>query len=142
MDEVNIRIIRMVERILENESLTSNLEDEAAKALINWGVALVEMLGKQTAGMEDAEAEEALYPQEKAVRRLMRLINRWALHLGEDNSATSQQFMPQILEQIVRIYGDKKIIPERPDWEAFLSHSLVDSPTHLVVSLRNFTDTF
>ncbi len=54
--------------ILDSESLTDDLEDAAAKHLLNWGVALAERLAIEAAG-DDVE------PSVGGLRRLIKRVN-------------------------------------------------------------------
>lgn len=75
------RAIRAAEGILGNERLTSDLDDEAASILLDWGVAWAERVARSTAHLDDESASESMYPQLKAIRKLMRLISRWGANL-------------------------------------------------------------
>jgi len=48
MDELTRRAQDLAESILENESLTADLDDAAAKVLIDWGVACAEIIAHST----------------------------------------------------------------------------------------------
>ena len=63
---------RFVERILETENLTDELEDDLAQRLLDWGIARLPAL---LAGIEDVEAGGA---RVNALMALMRSINRMA----------------------------------------------------------------
>lgn len=73
MANLEARIRMAAESILENEALRDGLYDEeAAGALLNWGVSRAESLARQTADIEDdEEADEAMYPRMKALRKMM-----------------------------------------------------------------------
>jgi len=63
MTDLNHR--RAVERILEDESLTADLTDDAARTLLDWGVARAKGLWQEKAKLAD-------------LRRAMKRINREA----------------------------------------------------------------
>ncbi len=83
MDDADVtkRVNQAVERILENERLTADLDDEVAEALVEWGVAWAEMIARSSAGLDDLAAEEVTSPKERALRRLMRRVNKWVAQL-------------------------------------------------------------
>jgi hypothetical protein len=90
---VNTQIL--TDRILENENLTSNLEDEAADRLLRWGTSRVESLVQ---GMDDEEqAGEAV----NALMAVMRKVNRIA---GNTESAVAEEIVPD-LETLLELYA-------------------------------------
>ncbi len=102
MRELERRVQSAVESILGNESLTADLDDPAAKALLDWGIACAERIAGRTAGLNDEQAEEIIYRGLRATRRLMRLVQRWASHQTGMDTA----LLDQILEQAAIIYPD------------------------------------
>ena len=82
MDEFADRSRRAVESLLENESLTSSLDDAAAQVLLKWGTDCAKLIVSSTAGLDAASAEDAMYPRMRALRRLMRRVNKWAARRG------------------------------------------------------------
>ena len=48
MAEIQQRIQRAAESILENEALSADLDDDAAKLLLDWGVKRAEQIAIQT----------------------------------------------------------------------------------------------
>ena len=65
-DHLESRTRRAVESLLENESLTADLDDAAAKELLDWGIAHAKEIISDTADMDDEGAEEAMYPRMSA----------------------------------------------------------------------------
>lgn len=72
---------RAAERVLENEALTADLDDDAAKVLLDWGLALADRAAHETATAPEADA--ALDERLAAVRRLLRRVGRWAANPEE-----------------------------------------------------------
>jgi len=60
----------LVERLLDDESLTADLKDEAAKRLLKWGVARVEEIAA-----DSVIAEEERWDRLADVRNVMKRIN-------------------------------------------------------------------
>jgi hypothetical protein len=99
MDEIDQRARRAAERILEDERLTDNLEDEAAQVLIDWGIARAEAIARTT---EDAPT---MQNRLQAVRRLMRYVNRWIPRRVEADNETNREILTKILELAAVAYG-------------------------------------
>ena len=119
MDELTQRVNRAAEGILENESLTADLDDAPAQALLDWGVACARMIAESTAGLGEVEAEKAMSPRLRATRRLMRLVSKWVA--GRHQSG----LLIEVLEQAAIIYG-----------KDFLS----DDPLLMIASLRRLCE--
>jgi hypothetical protein len=82
---------RLAEQILNDESLTEELDDDDANTLIDWGLAQVEAIAQRPAQVSfavDANAPE-LAPEDQAkhVRKLMKRVSRLVAqraHLAHD----------------------------------------------------------
>lgn len=92
----------MVERILEDESLTTDLVDYAAQMLLDWGVAQARATVRRSEDMPRAELDARL----TTLRRTMKRINRRAGRVPPDVQARRVQTLLADLEQ------------EQPDAEA------------------------
>lgn len=75
------RIRLAAESLLDNEALRSGLNDEdAARLLLDWGLSWAKTLVGETAAIEDEiEAEDAIAPRLKALRRLMMALKDLAI---------------------------------------------------------------
>ena len=104
MDDLEKRRTQAASSILENEGLTADLNDETADELLNWGLALAEKLVMDSQDLDDDAAEEAMYTPLKALRKMLRAINKW-LNSGD---AT---YLETILNQTPLIYGETAVIP-------------------------------
>jgi hypothetical protein len=78
MTSIQERIQRAAESILENEALTADLDDEAAKELLDWGIACARKIASETADLDDEAAEEAMYQPMRSLRKMLRAANKWA----------------------------------------------------------------
>lgn len=85
----------LIDRILETENLTDNLEDEDADALINWGIAQVDPL---VGGVDD---EDVAGEKINQLMHLMRQINS----IAGDPSSVSQQKLRKFIDQYVETFG-------------------------------------
>jgi hypothetical protein len=138
--ELDRRRQRAAESILDNESLTSNLNDDAARLLIDWGLFCAEQIVLSTAGMADAEAEDATYPRLRATRRLMRFVNRWIrqrLNMMPDESTT---LLGRIVQQAEIIYGQSFVPPKPERQRAFAVMVFGDEPADIIQNLRDFIE--
>jgi hypothetical protein len=71
---------RLAEQILNDESLTEELDDDDANTLIDWGLAQVEAIAQRPAPVSFAVDADAAEPepedQAKKVRKLMKRVSR------------------------------------------------------------------
>jgi hypothetical protein len=139
MKELQQRVNRAAEGILENERLTADLDDASAKVLIDWGVACAERIARSTAGLNDKEAEDAMYPRLRATRRLMRRVNSWVANRHTMDAATSAASLDEIIAQAEIIYGDDFVPPSRARRDAFLRlhFEYAKDPQQLITQLRD-----
>ena len=72
-----------VEQILEDESLTADLVDEAAQVLLDWSTAQVEAAFAETEELSQAELDACV----ARLRRLLKRINRQAGQATADRQA-------------------------------------------------------
>ncbi len=138
MDDVTQRVRRVAERILENESLTADLDDEAAQALLDWGLDWGEKIARNTADLEDTAAEELMSPKLRALRRLMRTVNRW---LGAQQEADAEQrasYLANITAHAATIHGGEFTPPDEDHCQDFLMRQaeLADQPSVVIANLR------
>ena len=131
MDDLGRRMQRAAERILENESLTADLDDDAAQVLLDWGVRCAEQIARDTVGLSANQVEEAMYPRLRALRRLMRAVNRWAIKCQPMDAET----LAEMLEQAAIVYHSY-VPPGTVPQEAFLASSTPEA----IARLRAFIE--
>jgi len=90
--------------ILENERLTADLNDSDADMLLQWGLTLAEKIVLDSQSLDDEQAEEAMYTPMKAVRKMMRAVNKWIF-------SGNSKYLETILKQARIIYGETAVIP-------------------------------
>ena len=135
MEDLERRTQRAVERILGNESLTADLDDDAAKVLLDWGVACAKQIARSPAGFFGAQGNETMDLRLRDLRRLMRAVNRWA---------SRQQQMDA--EQLAKLLAYAETIyagfgpPDSARQQAFLGQSLAASPPEAIARLRAFIE--
>ena len=84
----------LIDRLLESENLTDNLEDDDANTLINWGVAQIKPLVKGITD-EDAAGEKVNHLMD-----LMRQVNSIVGNL----STVSEEKIQTLLEQFTQTF--------------------------------------
>lgn len=135
MDNLKQRTQHAAERVLENESLTSNLDDDAARVLLDWGVRCAEQIARDTFGLSDELAEEAMYPRMRALRRLLRAVNRWA----PMRQPMDVETLNKLLAQAAIVYKGYTL-PGSMRQAIFLRQGLTDSTTESIAQLRAFIE--
>ncbi|NIP25638.1 MAG: hypothetical protein GWO38_17915 [Phycisphaerae bacterium] len=138
MDELSRRIRRVTESILENESLTADLNDEAAEALLDWMIDCAKMVAQSTATLDEQAAEEAMSSRLRAIRRLMRLVNNWISQGPPAELVANQDQLDKILEQATIIYGQDFTTFDSNRLNTFWEQEVdsVKEPQQLIESLR------
>ena len=136
VDELAGRVQRAAESILENEGLAGGLDDTAAQALLDWGVACAKQVAQATSGLAQVQAEAAMADRLRAVRRMMRLVNGWAA--GGQAGAGGAAWLDQVLEQAAVVYGGAFTPPDATRRAAFLGQlaGLANNPPGMIASLR------
>ena len=142
MYEVTRRIERAAESILGNEGLTADLDDPAAKVLLDWGVACAERIAGSTDGLGDSEAEEVISPRLRATRRLMRRVNQWVAGRPNMDTEEEAELLNQIIEQAAIIYGDSFVPPGENQRTSFVARQgeLNDDATQFIAGLRELLE--
>jgi hypothetical protein len=141
VDELAGRVQRAAESILESEGLAGDLDDTAAQALLEWGVACAKKTAQATSGLTQVEAEATMADRLRAVRRMLRLVNGWAAS-GPDRATGGQAggaaWLDQVLEQAAVVYGAAFTPPDAARRAAFLGQvaGLADNPPGKIASLR------
>jgi hypothetical protein len=112
MNAIIQRVNRAAQSILENENLTADLNDEAAQVLLDWGIAQAKAITMETVEIgDDEEAAEFVYPKMKALRRMLRTVNKWYAKVKSFDKDYGTSALERILEQAAVIYGEEFIPP-------------------------------
>ena len=93
-----------VERLLDDERLTANLDDAAATVLLNWGVRITKEVVADTATLTDEEAEAVMYPRLRALRAVMRYASSWFGKRGTANVDKNRQIIGKIMVKTAVIH--------------------------------------
>ena len=131
MIEIQSRIQRAAESILENEALTADLDDAAAKLLLDWGVTLSQQIAIQTIEMDESQAEESMYGPMRALRKMLRGANNWAIAPGEKNLRRILETAPMVFAG----YTD----PSDEELKAFIAQTPLTKPERLI-GLQRFLE--
>ena len=86
-----------IERLLEDERLTADLNDAAATVLLDWGMRQTKEIVADTEMLSNEEAEAAMYPRLRGLRTVMRYANNW---FGKRGTAVLEKNQ-QLIEKIV-----------------------------------------
>lgn len=70
------RAQQAAEQLLDDESLTGEMQDAEAQTLLDWGLAFSRRLSEHTFGMDDATAEAYLSAALPNLRRVIRRTNK------------------------------------------------------------------
>ncbi len=139
---VEQRARRAIEALLENESLTSDLDDAAAKTLLDWGIACARQVAAATAGLEDADADALMATRLSALRQMLRGVNHWAG--GQEGAGTEadSQALQKILENAAVAYADR-FTPPAAEQVQLILHEMVAAnrpAEQAIASLRRSLD--
>jgi hypothetical protein len=138
-EELTQRINQVTQSILENESLTADLDDTAAKELLDWGIACARKIAQDTTGLNNSEAEETMSPRLRATRRLIRSVNSWIARRGEMDVEASSSSLSEIIEHAATIYGESFTPPDNERRAAFLRQQ-TDNPQQMIANLRGLLE--
>ena len=141
-DQLTNRETHVVESILENERLTANLNDDAAKVLLDWGIACAKTVVQSTTGLNDEDAEEEMYPQLRALRRMMRTTNRWHSNQQQGKTERSVGSVAKIVELAATVYGENYTPPADDQINMFVEQQtqFVNDSPQLIANLQAFVE--
>ena len=115
MSDLEKRRKRAVEYILENEALTSDLEDAAALKLNKWGMRLAVFVADETGNMKHDKGLEHIGERIRSLRRLMRNINRLSGRVNRLDEDAHRDRFQLIIKHAKELYG--KRFPDLSDEE-------------------------
>lgn len=106
------RIQRAAEQIVDDSSLTEDMEDAPAARLIEWGVTIAKRLAASTVGLDDMEAEEQLSLKLMSLRSTMRRINKLVGLLGTLSPEEIAEKFRLIREAAAQVPGLRANLPD------------------------------
>jgi hypothetical protein len=111
---VDNRLRRAAEKIQGNESLTAELDDQAAQALLAWALQAARTIAWRTDGLDDLEAEQILNVRLRALRGLMRTVSAWTAEgPGVDPAQDEARWLA--LQQAAQIVYGPDYTPAQPE---------------------------
>jgi hypothetical protein len=127
---------RIADALRGNERLTEGLPADAAESLLAWGLELAREIVRDTAGLDDAAAEDVLQPRVRAVRRLMMAAGR------ATNPAEETPEVEEWLKQAAVALGDRFRPPARSKDQDLRQQWQAQSgqPGRQIALLRHFID--
>ena len=128
------RLQREMESLYANEGLTGDIDDSTARLLLDWAEHQVHQVVDTTAEMEDAAAEEVMYPRMKALRRIARYVNQALSGQGEPSDLAEK-----IVAQARILYGEAFVEPDINKVQTLLSVSKTE-PGFLFQTLRHLLE--
>lgn len=115
MSDLENRHKRAVEYILENEALTSDLDNAAALKLNEWGIRLAAFLADETGDMKHDKGLEHIGERIRSLRRVMRNINRLCGRVNRLDEDARRDRFELIVKHARELYGER--FPDLPDEE-------------------------
>ncbi len=119
----------LVDRLLETENLTDNLEDDDADQLLKWGVAHVDAL------IENISSDEAVGDQVNQLMSIMRGVNS----LSGDPASATREAVSDLANRFQQLFGVGGKIDEAGH-EALSAQLLNMSPHDAFVNLLKWLD--
>jgi hypothetical protein len=138
MADVNARMERIIEEMAGNEALLEMLETDAAREMLNWGIATAKSMISRTRELDDFAAELAILPRLKAIRQSMRSIGNWAAGKYTDPE-DRRQLREKLLGNFRTIFGERRELPSARQMDEVLDQ--VDDKRHtpheLILKMRD-----
>ena len=133
MDLLSRRIQKAAESFLDNEGLISGLDQSSAELLQNWGISHAKKAAEKTESLDDERAEEIIYPQLRASRRLLRAIRVWLQHEKNVNDVERKELWQKVEKRAQAIYGEELSLPAPEEFKT-------ETAAAFVVSLRDWLE--
>ena len=137
MADLNARVERVIEQMTGNEALLEMLDTDAAREMLNWGIATAKSMIARTRDLDDFAADLALLPRLKAIRQSMRSIGNWAAGKYTD-PADRIQLRDRLLGHFRTIFGEERPLPTTEKMDEVLNQvdDLSHTPHQLILKLR------
>ncbi len=140
MGSIEERARLAAEQVIGDSSLTDEMDDAEASALLDWAAGLARQAAAQTLELDDAAASEILAARMQDVRRLVRRINRLIGLLGADPSDEEvEEALRSVFESASAVPGLTVQLPMALADSARLMRGL-PAPDALGRILSHFTD--
>ena len=132
MADLNARMERVIEEMAGNEALLEMLDTDAAREMLNWGIATAKSMLSRARGLDDMDADLAVLPRLKAIRLSMRSIGNWAAGKYR-NPEDRIQLREKLLANFRTIFGERRELPSAGQMDEVLDK--VDDKSHTPLEL-------
>lgn len=141
MADSNARVERVIAEMSGNEALLEMLDADAAREMLNWGIANAKSIITRTQDLDDLAADLAILPRLKAIRQSMRSIGNWAAGKYTDPESRLQ-LRDKLLAHFRTIFGERRELPSVRQMDELLDQ--VDDKSHtphqLILKLRDLLE--
>ena len=141
MADSNARVERVIAEMSGNEALLEMLDADAAREMLNWGIANAKSIITRTQDLDDLAADLAILPRLKAIRQSMRSIGNWAAGKYADPESRLQ-LRDKLLQHFRTIFGERRELPSVRQMDELLDQ--VDDKSHtphqLIIKLRDLLE--
>ncbi len=107
-----------IQALLENEALTSDINDIAANVLLDWGVSNLRQVFLELLNLPEYEVEAASHPRQRANRKMMRQAASLAANRGDDLASA----LTAIMAEAAVVYGAGYAPPTPEEQAAFIQN--------------------
>ena len=132
MADLNARMERVIEEMAGNEALLEMLDTDAAREMLNWGIATAKSMLSRAKGLDDMDADLAIFARLKAIRQSMRSIGNWAAGKYR-NPEDRMQLREKLLANFRNIFGERRELPSARQMDEVLRQ--VDDKSHTSLEL-------
>jgi hypothetical protein len=126
-NSIEHRINQAVASLMQNEALMEDLETEAASALLDWGSQQIHYIIAETGELDDASAEEMMYPRMRALRQMMRQVNNLASGRADPDPVIRAGILDQLVDSATLVYGPQYVPPDQNRRTEFLETPITGS---------------
>jgi hypothetical protein len=132
---------RVIEELSGNEALLQMLDTDAAREMLNWGIATARSVIYRTRDRDGFDIELALLPRLKALRQSMRSIGNWAAG-NYENREDRIELRDRLLGHFRTIFGERRELPTARQMDDLLQQ--VDdknlTPRQLLLGLQDLLE--
>ena len=132
MADLNARMERVIEEMAGNEALLEMLDTDAAREMLNWGIATAKSMLSRAKGLDDMDADLAILARLKAIRQSMRSIGNWAAGKYR-NPEDRIELREKLLANFRNIFGERRELPSARQMDEVLRQ--VDDKSHTSLEL-------
>lgn len=132
MTDLELDLNIAVQSLLENVSLTSNLDDADANRLLAWGIDATQ---RAHAASLEFQSDTFFEDRFRAVLKTMRIINKWAGRRMEYDAAGNQAALEKILARAGEIGGSAIVVPSEDQVTRFMGTAILQPTEGFITAL-------